>query len=44
MLKIFSRDGLVTPSKVNKFFDVPQYSRKIVTILDDVSFRGIGLI
>ena len=28
-------DWLVTPSKVNTFFDLPQYSMKIVTSFDD---------
>ncbi len=31
----FYRDRLVTTSKVNKFFDLPEYSMKVVTILGD---------
>ncbi len=38
---MFQRDRLVTPSKVNKFFDFPQYSMKIVTSLgDDVTVEA----
>jgi len=31
----FYRDRLVTTSKVNKFFDLPEYSMKVVTTLGD---------
>jgi len=43
------REGLVPPSKANKFLDLPQCPMKIVTILSDdvtveVSYlEGIGL-
>ena len=33
---------LVTPSKVNKFFDLPQYSMNIATILGDDVTVGVS--
>jgi len=42
LLSRFLEIRLVTPSKVNKFFDLPHYSMNIATILGDDTTVGVS--